>query len=73
MVSSESTCFATADLLYPNMEVRIRPIRARTMFYMMNENRNVNSGIVIFSVSLNDSAKGRLSQKMSQLTQVPIE
>ena len=36
----------TSELLYPNMKVRIRLIRARTNFYMISENPNVSLGIV---------------------------
>ena len=36
----------TSELLYPNIKVRIRLIRARPNFYMISENPNVNLGIV---------------------------
>ena len=36
----------TSELLYPNMKVRIRLIRARPNFYMISENPNVSLGIV---------------------------
>ena len=36
----------TSELLYPNMKVRIRLIRARPNFYMITENPNVSLGIV---------------------------
>ena len=38
--------FTTSELLYPNMKVRIRLIRARPNFYMISENPNVSFGIV---------------------------
>ena len=36
----------TSELLYPNMKVRIRLIRARPNIYMISENPNVSLGIV---------------------------
>ena len=36
----------TSELLYPNMKVRIRLIRARPIFYMISENPNISLGIV---------------------------
>ena len=36
----------TSGLLYPNIKVRIRLIRARPKFYMISENPNVSLGIV---------------------------
>ena len=38
--------FSTSELLYPNMKVRLRLIRARPNFYMISDNPNVNIGIV---------------------------
>ena len=38
--------FTTSELLYPNMKVRIRFIRARPNFYMISDNLNVSFGIV---------------------------
>ena len=35
-----------SELLYPNMKIRTRLIRARPNFYMINENPNVSSGIL---------------------------
>ena len=37
---------STSELLYPNMKVRQRLIRARPSFYMISDNPNVNLGIV---------------------------
>ena len=36
----------TSELLYPNMKVIIRLIRAQPNFYMISENRNVSLGIL---------------------------
>ena len=38
--------FTTSELLYPNMKVRIRLIRARQNFYMISDNPNVSLGTV---------------------------
>ena len=38
--------FTTLELLYPNMKIGMRLIRARPNFYMISENPNVNLGIV---------------------------
>ena len=38
--------FSTSDLLYPNMKIRLRLIRARHDFYMISDNPNVSLGIV---------------------------
>ena len=38
--------FSTSELLYPNMKNRLRLIRARPNFYMINDNPNVSLGIV---------------------------
>ena len=42
--------FSTSELLYPHMEIRLRPIRARTNSYMIIDNPNVSLGIVDCSV-----------------------
>ena len=38
--------FSTSELLYPNMEIRLRLIRARPNFYMISDNPNVSLQIV---------------------------
>ena len=38
--------FSTSELLYPNMKIRLRLIRARRKFYMISDNPNVSLGIV---------------------------
>ena len=38
--------FFTSELLYPNMKVRLRLIRARPNFYTISNNPNVSLGIV---------------------------
>ena len=42
---------STSELLYPNMKVRLRLIRARPNFYMISDNPNVSLGIVDCSLS----------------------
>ena len=36
--------FSTSELLYPNMKIRLRLIRARPLFYMISDNANVSLG-----------------------------
>ena len=38
--------FSTSELLYPNIKIRLRLIRARPNFYMISDNPNVILGIV---------------------------
>ena len=38
--------FSTSELLYPNMKIILRLIRARPNFYMISDNPNVSLGIV---------------------------
>ena len=38
--------FSTSELFYPKMKTRLRLIRARPNFYMINDNANVSLGIV---------------------------
>ena len=38
--------FSTSELIYPNMKIRLRLIRARPNFYMISDNPNVSHGIV---------------------------
>ena len=38
--------FSTSELLYPNMKIRLRLIRARPNFYMISDNPNVSYAIV---------------------------
>ena len=42
--------FTTSELLYPNMKIRLRLIRARPNFYMISDNPNVGLGIVVCSL-----------------------
>ena len=38
--------FSTSELLYPNLKVRLRLIRARPNFYLINDNPIVGLGII---------------------------
>ena len=65
----------TSEILYPNMKVRIRLIRARPKFYMISENPNVSLGIVdcslyTRSVMLKEDYH---KKRMSQLAFAPVE
>ena len=42
--------FSTSELLYPNMKITLRLIRARPNFYMISDNPNVSLGIVDCSI-----------------------
>ena len=42
--------FSASELLYPNMKIRLRLIRARPNFYMISDNPNVSLGIVDCSI-----------------------
>ena len=65
----------TSELLYPNMKVGNRLIRARPNFYMISENPNVSLGIVDCSlctrrVMLKEDYH---KKRMSQLAYAPVE
>ena len=65
----------TSELLYPNMKVRSRLIRARPNFYMMSENPNVNLALVDCSlytrrVMLKEDYH---KKRMFQLAYAPVE
>ena len=65
----------TSELLYPNMKIRIRIIRARPNFYMISENPNVSLGFVDCSlytrrVMLKEDYH---KKRMSQLAYAPVE
>ena len=67
--------FSTSELLYPNMKVRLRLLRARPNFYMIGDNPNVSLGIVNFSlytrrIALKD---GYHKKRMDMLACTPVE
>ena len=67
--------FFTSDLLYPNMKIRLRLIRARPNFYMISDNTNVSLGIVDCSfytrrIVLKDDYH---KKRMDMLAYTPVE
>ena len=67
--------FTTSELLYPNMKVRIRLIRARLNFYMISDNPNVSLGIIDCSlynrrITLRDDYH---KKRMDMLAYSPVE
>ena len=67
--------FSTSELLYPNMKVRLRLIRARTNFYMISDNPHVSLGIVDCSfytrrIALKDDYH---KKRMDMLAYTPVE
>ena len=67
--------FSTSELLYPNMEIRLRLIRARPNFYMISENPNVSLRIVGCSlhtrrIALKDDYH---KKRMDMIAYAPVE
>ena len=67
--------FSTSDLLYPNMKIRLRLIRARPNFYMISDNPNVSLGVVDYSlytrcIALKDDYH---KKRMVMLVYTPVE
>ena len=67
--------FSTSELLYPNMNFRLRLNRARPNFYMISDNPNVSLGIVDCSlntrrIALKDDDH---EKKMHMLAYAPVE
>ena len=67
--------FSTSEMLYPNMKIRLRLIRARPNFYMISDNPNVSLGIVDCSlytrcIALKDDYH---KKRMDMLAYVPLE
>ena len=67
--------FSTSELLYPNMKIRLRQIRARLNFYMISDNPNVRLGIVDCSlytrrIALKDDYH---KKRMDMLAYTPVE
>ena len=67
--------FSTSELLYSNMKVRLRLIRARPNFYMISDNPNVSLGIVDCSlytrrIALKDDYH---KKRMDMLAYAPVE
>ena len=67
--------FSTSDLLYPNTKIRLRLIRAKPIFYMINDNPNVSLGIVDCSlytrrIALKDDFH---KKRMDMLAYAPVK
>ena len=67
--------FSTSELLYPNMKIRLRLIRARPNFYMISDNPNVSFGIVDCSlytrrIAIKDDYH---KKRMDMLACAPVE
>ena len=75
MLYSKYGFFSFSELLYPNMNFRLRLIRARPNFYMISDNPNVNLGIADCSLYTRRIAlKEDYHRKwMNMLTYTPVE
>ena len=67
--------FPNSELLYPNMKIRLRLIRARASFYMISDNPDVSLGIVDCSlytrrIALKDDY---YKNRMDMLVYAPVE
>ena len=67
--------FSTSELLYPNIKIRLRLIRARPNFYMISDNPNVSLGIADCSlytrrIALKDDYH---KKRMDMLAYAPVE
>ena len=67
--------FSTSELLYPNMKIRLRLIRARPTFHMISDKPNVSLGIVDCSlytrcIVLKDDYQ---KKRMDLLAYAPVE
>ena len=67
--------FSTSELLYPNMKIRLRLIRARPSFYMNSDNPKISLGIVDCSLYTRRFAPKDAYHKkrMDMLAYVPVE
>ena len=67
--------FSTSELLYPNMKIRLRLIRARPNFYMISDNPIVSLGIVDCSLYLRRIAlkDDYHKKRMYMLASAPVE
>ena len=66
--------FFTSELLYPNMKIRLRPIRARPNFYMISDNPNVSLGSVDCSIYIRrlDLKDDYHKKRMDLLAYTPV-
>ena len=65
--------FSTSELLYPNMKIRLRLIRARPDFYMISENPNVSLGIIGSLYTRRSALKNYYNNKrLDMLADTPV-
>ena len=67
--------FLTSDMLYPNMKIRLRLIRAWPNFHMISDNPNVSLGILDCSlynrrIALKDDYH---KKRMDMLAYAPVD
>ena len=67
--------FSTSELLYPNLKISLRLIRARPNFYIISDNPNISPGVVDCSlytcrIALRDDYH---KNRMDMLAYVPVE
>ena len=66
--------FSTSELLYPNLNITLRLIRARPNFYMIRDNRNVSLGIDCSLCTRRIALKDDYHKKrMDMLAHTPVE
>ena len=67
--------FSTSELLYPNVKIRLRLIRARPNFYMISDNPNVSLRIVDCSLYIRRNAlkDDYHKKRMDMLAYAPVE
>ena len=67
--------FSTSELLYPNMKIRLRIIRARPNSYMISDNPNIRLGIVDCSLYTRRIAikDGFHKKRMNMLAYTSVE
>ena len=67
--------FSTSELLYLNMKIRLRLIRARPNFYMVSDNPNVTLGIVDCSIYTRRIAlkEDYHKKRIDMIDYVPVE
>ena len=67
--------FSTSELLYPDIETRLRLIRARPKFFMISDNPNVSLGVVDCSLCNRQFAlkDDHHKKRMDTLAYSPVE
>ena len=67
--------FSTSEMIYPNVKVRLRLIRARSNFYVISDNPNVSLGVVNCSIYTGRIAlkEGHHKYRREILAYTPVE